>query len=92
VLRPFRNGSDLVRECSNRWIVDFGVGTPMQDASRHEAPFKHVVERVKPEREKNNRKTRAEHWWLLGETLPAFRDAIAGLRGQIVLLSEAHFL
>ena len=25
VLRPFRNGSDLVQDDSNRWIVDFGV-------------------------------------------------------------------
>jgi hypothetical protein len=80
VLRPFRNGSDLVRECSNRWIVDFGVGTRVEEASLYEMPFKHVVDYVKPEREKNNRRTRAEHWWLLGETLPAFRQAIAGLR------------
>ena len=34
---------------------------------------------MKAEREKNNRKTRAENWWLLGETLPAFREATRGL-------------
>jgi hypothetical protein len=76
VLRPFRNGSDLVQEDSRRWIVDFGVGTPVESAALYETPFKYVVEHVKPEREKNNRKTRAQNWWLLGETLPAFRKAI----------------
>jgi hypothetical protein len=79
VLRPFRNGSDLVQEDSQRWIVDFGVGTPMQTASLYEAPFKYVIEFVKPERVKNNRKIRAQNWWLLGETLPAFRKAIIEL-------------
>src|ERR1035441_352896 len=79
VLRPFRNGSDLVQKDSERWIVDFGVGTTIESASLYAEPFKHVVEFVKPERVKNNRKTRAQHWWLLGETLPAFRKAICEL-------------
>ena len=79
VLRPFRNGSDLVQSDSRRWIVDFGVGTLMQDAALYEAPFQHLVECVKPEREKNNDKWRRKHWWLLGRTLPDFREATADL-------------
>jgi hypothetical protein len=78
VIRPFRNGSDLVRVCSDRWIIDYGVGTPLDEAAPFEAPFQYLVENVKAKRETNNRKTRAEHWWLLGETLPAFRGAIRG--------------
>jgi type II restriction/modification system DNA methylase subunit YeeA len=76
VLRPFRNGSDLVRTPSNRWIIDFGVGTPMPDASLYEDPFEYIVKYVKPERERNNDKWRREHWWLLGRTLPDFRRAV----------------
>jgi hypothetical protein len=68
-----------VRENSQRWIVDFGVGTPVEAAALYAAPFKHIVEFVKPERVKNNRKIRAQNWWLLGETLPAFRKAISDL-------------
>jgi hypothetical protein len=79
VLRPFKNGSDLVRADSGRWIVDFGVDTAEGDAAKYEAPFRHVVERVKPARVLNKRRTRAERWWLLGETLPAFRKAVAPL-------------
>ena len=76
ILRPFRNGSDLVRVNSHRWIVDFGIGTPMEDAALYEAPFEYLVHHVKQEREKNKRAGRAERWWLLGETLPAFRNAV----------------
>jgi len=79
VLRLFRNGSDLVQNDSRRWIVDFGVGTPKESAALYEMPFQYVVEFVKPVREKNNRKVRAQNWWLLGETLPAFRKAVADL-------------
>ncbi|MGO8927209.1 MAG: class I SAM-dependent DNA methyltransferase [Limisphaerales bacterium] len=83
VLRPFRNGSDLVQVDSRRWIVDFGVGTAIEAAALYEAPFKHVVECVKPEREKNNDKWRRNHWWLLGRTLPDFRGATANLHRYI---------
>jgi hypothetical protein len=79
VLRPFRNGSDLVQEDSERWIVDFGVGTPIESAALYAEPFKHIVESVKPERLKNNDKWRRNHWWLLGRTLPEFREATAKL-------------
>jgi hypothetical protein len=68
----------LVRKDSHRWIVDFGVGTASEDAALYESPFAHVVECVKPEREKNNDKWRRNHWWVLGRTLPEFREATAG--------------
>ena len=83
VLRLFRNGSDLVQKDSRRWIVDFGVGTPKESAALYEMPFQYVVESVKPAREKNNRRVRAQNWWLLGETLPAFRKAVTGLSRYI---------
>jgi hypothetical protein len=79
VLRPFRNGSDLVQDDSRRWIVDFGVGTTIESASLYAEPFKHIVECVKPERLKNNDKWRRNHWWLLGRTLPDFREATVNL-------------
>jgi SAM-dependent methyltransferase len=77
VLRPFRNGSDLVRVCSDRWVIDYGTDRSMSEAALYESPFQYLIEHVKPFREKNNRKTRAEHWWLLGETIPAFRKAVS---------------
>ena len=78
-VRPFRNGSDLVRDSSNRWIVDFGVGTAIEAAALYEAPFKHIEEHVKPARLENNDRWRRSHWWLLGRTLPDFREATARL-------------
>jgi hypothetical protein len=53
------------------------------DAALYSGPFEYLVKNVKPERMRNARKTRAERWWLLGETLPAFRRAINGLTRYI---------
>ncbi len=83
VLRPFRNGSDLVREDSHRWIVDFGSGTGMESAALYGYPFGHVDQRVKLKRLKNNNKWRRDNWWLLGRTLPDFRKATTGLSRYI---------
>ena len=83
VLRPYLNGRDLVQTDSERWVVDFGVGTPVEAAALYEAPFKHIVECVKPQREQNNDKWRRSHWWLLGRTLPDFREATAKLSRYI---------
>ena len=79
VLRPFRNGSDLVRENSGRWIVDFGVGRTKPSAMTYALPFQHVVENVKEEREKNNRAHYRERWWIHAEPRPGFRAATARL-------------
>src|SRR5664280_3514643 len=76
VLRPFRNGSDLVRTNSDRWIIDFGVGTAEADAALFEAPFEYLVRNVKPARERNNDPGRRKRWWLLGRTIPDFRRAL----------------
>jgi hypothetical protein len=62
VVRPFRNGSDLVRDSSDRWIVDFGVARGIEAAALYEAPFRHIEEHVKPARLENNDRWRRSHW------------------------------
>jgi len=85
VVRPFRNGSDLVRRTPDKWIVDFGVGTSIETASRYELPFEYLVKNVKEERQRNGRPSRAQHWWLLGETLPAFRKSVQNLARYVAV-------
>ncbi len=79
VVVPWINGMDLTKRPSRTWIVDFGAGMPEQDASRYAQPFKHAQERVKPEREKNNRESYRRLWWQHVEARPAMRTALAGL-------------
>jgi type II restriction/modification system DNA methylase subunit YeeA len=83
VLRPFRNGSDIVRKSSDRWIIDFGTSMPVDAAASYDAPFEYLVQHVKAERLKNNRKAYSERWWIHAESRPAFRKAVAGMARYI---------
>lgn len=83
VVRPIKNGSDLVRENSDRWIVDFGVERLKESASKYRLPFQHVVENVKEERLKNNEPLRRAQWWLFARPRPDFREATRSLSRYI---------
>lgn len=83
VVRPWANGQDLVGRPLDKWIIDFGLNMGEAEASLFEAPFKFVVNEIKPEREKNNRAVRAKYWWRLAETMPAMRRALANLSRYI---------
>jgi hypothetical protein len=62
VLRPFRNGSDLVRINSERWIIDFGVELDDLAASLYEAPYEYLKKHVHDFRQTNNRKAYKKKW------------------------------
>ncbi|OEO31944.1 DNA methyltransferase [Devosia insulae DS-56] len=75
VLRPWMNGSDIVRRPRDLWIVDFHERTE-GDAAPYEGPFEHVRLTVKPTRDTNRRDRRRSHWWLHGETVPSLKSLL----------------
>lgn len=84
VLRPWTNGTDIVKERHGKWIVDFGNDMTEADASLYEQPFAHILEHVKPVREQNNREIRRRYWWRFSEAMPALRKALEDLPYYIV--------
>ncbi len=92
VLRSYYNGIDLTRRPRNVWIVDFGVNIPEEEAALYEAPFQHLVHKVKPERAKNNRAAYRDKWWLFAEARPAMREALKPLDRYIgTSMVSKHF-
>jgi type II restriction/modification system DNA methylase subunit YeeA len=77
VLKPYYNGTDLTRKVRDVWIVDFGVDMPLDKAAAFEKPFEYLKKFVFPIRQRNNRVAYREKWWLLAESRPAMRDALA---------------
>ncbi|MFF9186175.1 Eco57I restriction-modification methylase domain-containing protein [Streptomyces misionensis] len=69
---------------ASRWVIDFNDKSA-GEASQFELPYRRVLERVKPERSRNNRKVYRDYWWQFGEKRPAMRKAIRGLSELIVL-------
>ncbi|WP_309681576.1 adenine methyltransferase [Polaromonas sp.] len=76
ILRPLINGIDITRRRRDGWVIDFGASMSAQDAALYEQPFAHVLQFVKPVREKNNDRIRRTFWWRFGRNGEQFRAAI----------------
>jgi hypothetical protein len=62
----------------NRHVISFGQ-MELRDAEQWPDLIHIVRERVKPERDKNNRETRRKYWWRFGEVAPALYATVAPL-------------
>lgn len=94
VLFPYLNGEDLNSrpDCSpSRWVIDF-TGFSEDDAAEYERPFERVLEQVKPDRMKNNRKVYRDHWWRYAEARPAMRRAIRNLDDLLAITITSRTL
>ncbi|MDO8277358.1 MAG: class I SAM-dependent DNA methyltransferase [Burkholderiaceae bacterium] len=89
VIRDYRNGRDLTDTPRGVKVIDaFGLSAEAL-RTRFPAVYQWLLERVKPERDQNNRATRRERWWLFGETNPKLRKQLAGLPRYIATVETA---
>ncbi len=94
VVRRYLVGDDIASsplQEPSRWIIDFGART-LEEAQRWPRALEIVRERVKPERDTNNRRSRRERWWLFGELAVGMRRAIAGLPRYAAALAQGKRL
>jgi len=88
-IREYRNGRDLTAHPRGVMVIDlFGLSA---EAVRRDFPevYQHVTERVKPERDTNNRASYRDNWWIFGEPRRELRPALAGLPRFIVTVETA---
>jgi len=88
-LRPYRNGKDLTDQSRDAFVIDFFGLSVDQARLRFPAAFQRLLERVKPERDQNNRESRKKNWWLFGETNPKLRKQLEGLSRFIVTVETS---
>lgn len=78
-IRQYRNGRDLTASPRDVMVIDlFGLGAD-EVRQKYPAAYQWLVEKVKPERDQNNRKSRRNNWWLFGETNPKLRQQLQEL-------------
>ena len=90
VLVPYLNGDDVnshPQQSPSRWIIDFGRRS-LPEAEEFPKALEIVRQRVKPQRDKANRKAHRERWWIHGEVRPGLRAAIDGL-DKVTVLTKA---
>jgi type II restriction/modification system DNA methylase subunit YeeA len=84
VLKPWRNGMDVTRRHSDKWIIDFGLEMSEQQANLYEGPFRHALLHVQPERSQNRRENYAKYWWRHVEPRPGLLKTTKGLDRVLV--------
>jgi hypothetical protein len=88
-IRPYRNGRDLTDKPRGVMVIDLFGLTAEEVRSRYPAVFQWVFERVKPERDQNNRPKLKRDWWLFGEPRQGWRAMSAGLARYIATVETA---
>jgi type II restriction/modification system DNA methylase subunit YeeA len=84
VVKRRLGGQDVTGTARDIWIIDFGVDMLLDEASKYDLPFKHVLDNVKPLRDQNRRERMKQKWWIHGEPRPGLRKAIRSLKRCIV--------
>ncbi|WP_234023795.1 DNA methyltransferase [Sorangium cellulosum] len=67
----------------DRYVISFGQ-MDLVEAEHWPDLIRIVREKVKPERDRNNREVRRKYWWRFGESAPALYAAIAPLERCLV--------
>ncbi len=67
----------------DRYVISFGQ-MPLEEAEKWPDLIEIVREKVKPDRDTNNRDVRRKYWWRFGETTPALYAAIRPLSRCLV--------
>jgi hypothetical protein len=80
LLRPWLNGSAIVKRMPPRWIIDTRTDLTHDQFALYEGPYLHAACYVKPQRDKNKRAHRRLNWWLHAETCSGMREALAGFQ------------
>jgi len=90
VVRPYLIGEDITDDpgqAARRWVIDF-ADRPLEEAMAFPAALELVRERVKPARDRNNRKARRERWWRWAAVAVGLRRAIAPLERCIAVNAQ----
>lgn len=88
-IRPYLHGRDINDKPRNLMVIDLYGLTEETVLNRFPEVYQWVIERVKPERDQNNRASRREKWWIFGEPISTFRPALSGLKRFIVTVETS---
>jgi hypothetical protein len=84
VIRPWKNGRDLLAVNSNRFVIDLFGLSESDVRLLYPRLYQRLLLKVKPLRDQVARKNHRERWWLWGEARPGLRQATKSLDRVIV--------
>ena len=88
-IRDYRNGRDLTATPRGVMVIDLFGLTEAEVRARFPAVYQHVLDKVKPDRDQNNRDGYKRNWWIHGEPRRDLRPALSGLSRYIATVETA---
>ena len=91
---PFLGGDEIntsPTQAPRRFVIFFG-GMSLEEAARWPFLLEIVRHRVKPERDRANRRQHREKWWQFGDWRPGLFSAIAGRRRMLCVVFVSQYL
>nr|WP_244427219.1 DNA methyltransferase [Methyloferula stellata] len=83
-IKAYRNGKDIIARPRQAMVIDL-LGLHAEEVrTRYPEIYQHLLANVKPERDKNNRESYRQNWWIFGEPRKEFRPALNGICRYIV--------
>ncbi|CAN5158039.1 hypothetical protein BH09PSE1_BH09PSE1_15030 [soil metagenome] len=83
-MRAYRNGRDLTDRARGVEVIDLYGWDEASVRRRHPGVYQHLLETVKPDRDRNARPGYRDAWWVFGEPRRELRAALEGLERFIV--------
>jgi hypothetical protein len=83
VVVQFVSGADLMKDCRERYLIDFSFKSEEEAIIENPAAYQHVLNHVKPERDQNRRDALKRLWWRFGWERPVLRKALSELTRYI---------
>ncbi|MGH1578739.1 class I SAM-dependent DNA methyltransferase [Planktotalea sp.] len=90
-IRKYRNGRDLASIPRNVLAIDLFGLAEKEVRQQFPAVFQHVFDKVKPERDQNNRESYKKNWWIFGEPRKDLRPAIRGLSRYLATVETSKY-
>lgn len=88
-IRPYRNGKDLLDVPRGAYVIDLFGFDPDSIRQRFPEIYQWLVERVKVERDHNNRPKFRQRWWEFGEPRKTMRAFLAGLPAYVATVETS---
>ncbi len=90
-IRPFLSGRDMTARSRGQMVIDLFGLKEEEVRQRYPLVLQHVLLKVKPERDLNNRGSYRDKWWIFGEPRGDFRPSLKGLTRYITtVFASSH--
>ncbi|MEL7430335.1 MAG: DNA methyltransferase, partial [Pseudomonadota bacterium] len=88
-IREYRNGRDVTNTPRCVMVIDLDGLNEVEVRDRFPKVYQHLLQTVKPERDKNREAYRRDNWWLFGRKNSVLRPALFGLPRFIATVETA---